>query len=111
MTGGARVLLAEALCPKNLIIDDWALCAIGETEQKDLFELIEGRHQTGSTILTSQTPFSRWHGLMENPTLADAILDRLLHASLRVELKGESIRRSGATSVDLQEATGSCWPS
>jgi len=105
--GSFRKVLARLIRPAVLIIDDWALCAIGEIEQKDLFELIEGRHQTGSTILTSQTPVSAWHGLMENPTLADAILDRLVHASIRIELKGESMRRSGAARVDTQAATGS----
>lgn len=100
--GSFRKILARYVRPAVLIIDDWALCAMGEIEQKDMFELIEGRHQAGSTILTSQTPVARWHGLMENPTLADAILDRLVHSSLRLELKGESMRRSAAQEVDKE---------
>ena len=80
---------------------------MGETEQKDLFELIEGRHQAGSTILTSQTPVSAWYALMENPTLADAILDRLVHTAIRIELKGESMRRTGVARIDTVAAAGS----
>ena len=105
--GSFRKVLARLVRPAVLIIDDWALCAMGETEQKDLFELIEGRHQAGSTILTSQTPVSAWHALMENPTLADAILDRLVHTAIRIELKGESMRRTGVARIDTVAAAGS----
>lgn len=103
--GSFRKVLARYIRPAVLIVDDWALCFMGEVEQKDFFELIEGRHQTGSTILTSQTPVANWHGLMENPTLADAILDRLVHTALRVDLKGPSMRRPEAPNVDKEVPT------
>jgi DNA replication protein DnaC len=103
--GSFRKVLLRYIRPAVLIIDDWALSAINESEQKDMFELIEGRHQTGSTIITSQTPVARWHALMENPTLADAILDRLVHTAIRLELKGESMRRTGAREVDKEVPT------
>jgi DNA replication protein DnaC len=100
--GSFRKVLGRFIRPAVLIVDDWALYAMGETEQKDFFELVEGRHQSGSTILTSQTPVASWHGLMENPTLADAVLDRLVHTALRLELKGESMRKSGAACIDTE---------
>jgi len=102
--GSFRKALARYIRPQILIVDDWALCAMGESEQKDFFELIEGRHQAGSTILTSQTPVSSWHSLMENPTLADATLDRLVHTALRLELKGESMRRIDTSGLDKKAA-------
>jgi DNA replication protein DnaC len=83
-----------------LIIDDFMLSSISESEQKDLFELIEERHESSATILTSQNPVSLWHGLMPNPAIADAILDRITSAAVRVELKGESKRRAKGTAVD-----------
>lgn len=83
-----------------LIIDDFMLSAINETEQKDLFEIIEERYENSSTIFTSQNPLSMWHALMPNPAIADAILDRISNGSLRVELKGESMRRKKAIDLD-----------
>jgi len=76
-----------------LIIDDWALSSITEQEEKDLFELVEERHNSTSTIFTSQTPVKLWHGLMPNPTIADAILDRIVHNSYRLELTGNDSGR------------------
>ena len=83
-----------------LIIDDFMLSAINEAEQKDLFEIIEERHENSSIIFTSQNPLSMWHALMPNPAIADAILDRIANGSLRVELKGESLRRKKSTDLD-----------
>jgi len=76
-----------------LIIDDWALSKITETEQKYLFELVEERSEKLSTIFVSQTPVSLWHSMMPNGAIADAILDRVVHTALRIELKGESLRK------------------
>lgn len=76
-----------------LVIDDWFLSAITEEQQKDLFELIEERHKKNSTIFTSQNPISSWHALMPNPAIADAILDRIVHSAIRIELKGDSQRK------------------
>jgi DNA replication protein DnaC len=88
-----------------LIIDDFMLSTISESEQKDLFELIEERHESTATILTSQNPVSLWHSLMPNPAIADAILDRITSSALRVELKGESKRRTKTSDVDQGATT------
>jgi len=72
--------LMRALTRTNvLVIDDWGLAALTEAERRDLLEILEDRHQTASTIVTSQLPVNHWHEIIGNPTLADAILDRLVH--------------------------------
>jgi DNA replication protein DnaC len=76
-----------------LVIDDFAHTMLNEAEQKDLIEVVEDRHGRASTMVTSQQPVDRWHGAMENPTLADAILDRLVHRTERITLQGESMRK------------------
>lgn len=76
-----------------LILDDWALAPIGQTERTDLLELLDDRSTGKSTIITSQLPVDRWHDYFNDPTLADAILDRVIHQSHRIALKGESLRR------------------
>jgi DNA replication protein DnaC len=76
-----------------LIIDDFAHTMMSEEEQKDLIELVEDRYGKASTMLTSQQPVERWHAAMENPTLADAILDRLVHKTERIALQGEDSMR------------------
>ena len=77
-----------------LIIDDFCLASLNESEEKLLFELIEERHEKRSTIFTSQNPTNIWHGMMPNPAIADAILDRIVHIAVRIELKGESKRKN-----------------
>lgn len=79
-----------------IVIDDFCLSAMSEAEEKDLFELIEDRHGNGTVILTSQNPVNLWHGLMPNPAIADAILDRVVHGAVRLELKGESLRKTAS---------------
>ena len=59
----------------------------------DLLEIIEDRHERRSTIVTSQLPVDRWYEIIGNPTIADAVLDRLLHNAFRIELTGESLRK------------------
>ena len=76
-----------------LVIDDWGLSMLTDQERRDLLEILEDRHNRQSTIVTSQLPVSHWHEVIGNPTLADAILDRLVHNSYRIELKGESMRK------------------
>lgn len=85
-----------------LIIDDFCLSAMSETEEKDLFELVEERHGKVSTVFTSQNPVGLWHGLMPNPAIADAILDRIVHTAVRIELKGESMRKTIGSELDSQ---------
>ena len=85
-----------------LIIDDLLLAPLADLEQQDLMEIVEDRDNQGATVITSQYPLSDWHLRMGDPTLADAICDRLLHNSYKIELKGESIRKTTKTKGEPQ---------
>lgn len=86
--------LMKSLAKTNLlIIDDWGLSTLNDSERADLLEVLEDRHNHQSTIVTSQLPIKHWHETIGNATLADAILDRLVHNAYTIELKGESIRK------------------
>jgi DNA replication protein DnaC len=76
-----------------LIIDDWGLKKLIKEQSHDLLEIFEDRHRLRSTLITSQLPVDHWHEIIGNPTLADAILDRLVHNAYRINLKGESMRK------------------
>jgi DNA replication protein DnaC len=78
---------------KVLILDDWGLEPLGPEQRRDLLELMEDRYGRGATLITSQVPVDRWHDLIGDPTLADAILDRLVHNAHRIQLRGDSLRR------------------
>ena len=80
-----------------LILDDWGLSVPTSSERRDLLEILEDRHGRGSTIVTSQLPVEHWHEAIGDPTLADAILDRLVHNAHRLPLAGESMRKRAAT--------------
>jgi DNA replication protein DnaC len=80
-----------------LIIDDFLLTPLSDWERKDFLEVIEDRYQLGATIIASQCPIGDWHPNIGDPTLADAICDRLIHNSYRIELRGESLRRPAGT--------------
>jgi DNA replication protein DnaC len=82
-----------------LIIDDFLLTPPTDMEQRDLLEVVEDRYQLGATVVASQCPIGDWHPNIGDPTLADAICDRLLHNACRIELRGDSMRtRPGSTS-------------
>jgi len=81
---------------KLLILDDWGLEPLGPEQRRDLLEIIEDRYGRGATLITSQLPVDRWHDLIGDPTLADAILDRIIHTAHRIQLRGESLRRKKA---------------
>ncbi len=76
-----------------LILDDFGLTHLEKQQQLDLMEIIEDRHARSSTIIASQLPVANWYSMMGEETIADAILDRLVHTSHRIELKGESLRK------------------
>lgn len=78
---------------KVLIIDDLGLAPMTAPERRDLLEVIEDRHTTASTIVTTQIPVEHWHENIRDPTIADAILDRLVHNAHKINLKGESMRK------------------
>jgi len=88
--------LMKSLARTNLlIIDDWGLSTLTDVERSDLLEVMEDRHNNQSTIVTSQLPVKHWHETIGNPTLADAILDRLVHNAYSIALKsdGDSMRK------------------
>jgi DNA replication protein DnaC len=76
-----------------LVVDDWAMAPLTEAERRDFLEICDTRYQAHSMMLTSQLPVASWHAQIGDPTLADSILDRLVHNAHRIELKGESLRR------------------
>lgn len=77
-----------------LILDDWGLEPLSQSQRNDLLEIMDDRHNQSSTIVTSQLPVSKWHASIGDATLADAILDRLAHNAHRINLKGESMRKN-----------------
>ena len=76
-----------------VILDDWGPETLTPEQARDLLEIVEDRYDAGSIVLTSQAPLDRWHDIIGNPTLADAILDRIVHNAYRIELVGESMRK------------------
>ncbi|MCP1748345.1 DNA replication protein DnaC [Bradyrhizobium japonicum] len=84
-----------------LILDDWGLSVLTAAERRDLLEILEDRHGRASTIVTSQLPVDTWHGATGDPTVADAILDRLVHNAHRLQLTGESMRKRSAKTITL----------
>jgi DNA replication protein DnaC len=95
-TGTHARLLARLARMDVLALDDWGLRALGEQERHDLLEVLEDRYGVRSTIVTSQLPPEQWHDRIGEPTLADAILDRLIHRAYRIALKGPSRRKEQA---------------
>jgi len=88
-----------------LIIDDFLLTQLTDSERRDLLEVIEDRYQTGATIIASQCPIQDWHPNIGDLTLADAICDRLLHNAYKVEMRGDSMRtKRPGTKTDRKEA-------
>lgn len=79
-----------------LVLDDFGLTPMSDEFKRDLLEIVDDRFDKSSTLITSQLPVDRWHAWLDEPTLADAILDRLVHNAYRLELKGESMRRTKA---------------
>ena len=77
-----------------LILDDWGLEPLDAGARHDLLEILEERYGRRSTVITSQLPVDRWHEVVNDPTYADAIMDRLVHNAHRIELTGESMRRT-----------------
>ena len=90
----------RSLCRVDvLILDDWGLSPLAAAARHDLLELLEERHGRRSIIVTSQLPVDKWHDIIGDPTYADAILDRLVHTAHRINLSGESLRRTRARHV------------
>lgn len=77
-----------------LVIDDFGLAPLSPDSTRDLLEVLDDRYGVSSTIVSSQLPTKNWHSTMDDPTLADAVLDRLVHNAYKIELKGDSIRKN-----------------
>jgi len=92
--GRYRKLMKSLLKADLLILDDFGLAPLTTDQQRDLLEIIDDRYDRRSTLVTSQLPVRHWHDILADPTLADAILDRLVHNAYKIELKGESMRKS-----------------
>lgn len=86
-----------------LILDDWGLVPLELMQRRDLLEILEDRQGCGSTLITSQLPVKLWHDAINDATLADAILDRVVHNAYRIELKGESMRKLKAKTLTEEE--------
>jgi DNA replication protein DnaC len=94
--GSLMKLLKKLVRAALLVIDDFGVAAVAGKQYRDLLEILDDRHGQGATLITSQFPVSQWHELINDATVADAILDRLVHNAYRLELKGESLRKSKA---------------
>ena len=86
-------LLRAIAKARLLILDDWGPEPLNAEQRRDLLEIIEDRYDAGSILMTSQVPVDRWYEIIGDPTLADAILDRLVHNAYRIELTGDSLRK------------------
>jgi len=95
--GSYPKLMKKLLKAKALVLDDFGLAPMTAPERRDLLEVIEDRHGCASTIVTTQLPIDLWHENIRDPTIADAILDRLIHNAHKINLKGESMRKLRST--------------
>src|SRR5881227_912723 len=82
-----------------LILDDWGLEPFGPDQRRDLLEIVEERYGRGATLITSQIPVDRWHAIIGEPTIADAILDRINHNADRLQLSGDSLRKHSVPKI------------
>lgn len=92
--GSLRTVLARWSKVDVLVIDDWAMSPLTENERRDFWEICEDRYQARSLLLTSQMPVAKWHEQIGDATVAEGILDRIVHCAHRFELKGESLRKN-----------------
>jgi len=101
--GRYHKLMAGLARTDLLVLDDWGLAPFGDADRRELLEILEDRHELRSTLVTSQLPVDTWHDAIDHPTLADALLDRLIHNAYRLELRGESMRRKKALATTKKE--------
>jgi len=101
--GRYKKLMAALLRTDLLVLDDFGIVPVTQEGLRDMLEILEDRYDRRSTLVTSQVPVKRWHEALADPTMADAILDRLVHNAHKIELKGESMRKIRA--VDKHKAS------
>jgi len=94
--GSLLHLLKKLARAALVVIDDFGVAAVTGKQYRDLLEILDDRQGLGATLITSQFPVDQWHGVINDATVADAILDRLVHNAYRLDLKGESIRKTRA---------------
>jgi DNA replication protein DnaC len=100
---GSYPRLVESLAKvKLLILDDWGLDPLTDAQGRALLDLLDDRVERTSTLIASQLPFDHWHSVIQNPTVADAVLDRLVHGAHRIALKGTSMRGLAAATTKAQ---------
>lgn len=97
-------LLRSLARTELLILDDWGTAPLTDEQRRDLFEVMEDRYDRGSTLIAAQLPQKHWHNTIGDPTLADAILDRLIHNAYTITLKGESMRKRKAPDLTPAKA-------
>jgi DNA replication protein DnaC len=98
-------MLATLERTRLLIIDDWGPEPLATEQRRDLLEIVDDRYEKGSLLITSQVPVTRWHELVGDPTIGDAILDRVVHRAHRIELKGPSLRKRHTVSDPAEEGS------
>jgi IstB-like ATP binding protein len=103
-----HALDAQSITPEPNLPRSTAMTPLSETERWDFWEICEDRYQTRSTILTSQVPVANWHEQIGDVTVADEILDRLVHNAHRLEIKGESMRKVKAVKAERSDARRGC---
>ena len=102
--GSYSKIMKKLIKSKLLILDDMGLTPMNAQERRDLLEVIEDRHAMASTIVAAQLPIENWHDNIRDPTIADAILDRLVHNAYKIDLKGESMRKLRANLTNMQDS-------
>lgn len=102
--GSLMPLLKKIARVSLLIIDDLGIASVVGKQYRDLLEILDDRQGQGATLITSQFPVSQWHELIADATVADAILDRLVHNAYRIELQGESLRRAEGAAAQPEPA-------
>ena len=91
--GSYEKMLSKLAKTRLLIFDDWLLDSLDLSQTRDLLEVIDDRFNRGSTIFATQLPVSEWHSRFEDPTLADAMMDRIVHNAYRLTMEGDSQRK------------------
>lgn len=92
--GTMKTKLASLARADLLVLDDWLLAPLGDLERRDLLEILDDRYEKRATLICAQLPVEHWHEAIGDPTIADAILDRIVHNAYRINLEGESMRKA-----------------
>jgi DNA replication protein DnaC len=101
--GSYGKLLAQCAKTDLIVLDDWGITPLSGEHRRDLLEMLEDRYGLRSTLVTSQLPVEQWHEYLDDPTVADAILDRLVHNAYTIKLKGESMRKKRLTTLEKKD--------